>query len=108
MLSRAQGVGCRTRACVNSDPDYRCGGSEGHNGSQAAGKHPCEVTCAKGEKYKDVTGLGLRLAADARSLRTATADSSVQLSRSTNTSTALPREGGASLGAGSVHTEEHV
>lgn len=93
---------------MNSDPDYRRGGGEGHNGSQAAGKHPCEATCAKGEKYEDVTGRGLRLAADARSLRTATADSSVQLSRSTNTSTALPREGGASLGAGSVHTEEHV
>lgn len=91
---------------MNSDPDYRCGGGEGHNGSQAAGKHPCEATCAKGEKYEDVTGRGLRLAADARSLRTATGDSSVQLSRS-NTSTALPLEGGASL-AGSVHTEEHV
>lgn len=91
---------------MNSDPDYRCGGGEGHNGSQAAGKHPCEATCAKGEKYEDLTGRGLRLAADARSLRTATGDSSVQLSRS-NTSTALPLEGGASL-AGSVHTEEHV
>lgn len=93
---------------MNSDPDYRCGGREGHNGSQAAGKHPCEATCAKGEKYEDVTCRGLRLAADACSLRT---DCYLRLIRVAqpvhNTSTALPREGGASLGAGSVHTEEH-
>lgn len=63
----------------------------GHNRPQAPGKHPREATCAKGEKYKDVMGPGLWLAAAACSL-----------------STALPHEGGASPAAGSVHTDEHV